>query len=417
MTPVDVPVEPGVHSVLVKSSGAIDSQYSVDVGPGGKVFDAVLWRRSPVVTHLRSTLPGASLDDVRLLASGTLGLSVSLPPGRQVEGWSLDPDSGAVKLVMDTMPGTRLAFARDGHHLAFVGSEIGPPSPVGSGTLYTTALGIAQAPLRLSMVWLVDSDGGAGASATGWRAPLEADEQLIDVSWSPHAERLLVIASQPLPGGARRSRGWFVDADGHHSESVLSLPSNVAPGTEAWSPDGSNVAFVAHAGQVNALCLLGIDGSFRYLADLDPSGDPPLAYAPVSWSADGQRMAFVAPHQHAPGAAFDWFAPAAEHAVYLSTLESSAPTLLADTALDEVTWREDGQLLGLWRAGPDAPLGVRWLKLDEARHQDVVQLPLKPGSTYAPLWDLAHAQLLISSRSVANVNEYWLIRLGAEERP
>ena len=52
------------------------------------------------------------------------------------------------------------------------------------------------------------------------------------------------------------------------------LPSDIVPGTEAWSPDGTHVAFVAHAGQVNALCLLGIDGSFRYVADLDPSAHP-----------------------------------------------------------------------------------------------------------------------------------------------
>ena len=196
----------------------------------------------------------------------------------------------------------------------------------------------------------------------------------------------------------------------------MSLPSDLAPGTEAWSPDGSHVAFVAHAGQINALCLLGTDGSFRYLADLDPSSSPPLAYPPLSWSADGQRMVFVAPHQRAPGVAFDWLAPATQHAVYVSTLKPAAPTLLADMALDEVSWREDDQLLGLWRAGPDAPLGLRLLNPVGARIQDVVQVPLKPGSTYASLWDLANAQLLISSRNGANANEYWLIQLGVEDQ-
>jgi hypothetical protein len=128
-------------------------------------------------------------------------------------------------------------------------------------------------------------------------------------------------------------------------------------------------------------------------------------------------MVFVAPHQHAPGVAFDWLEPATQHAVYLSTLEPSAPTLLADTAVDELTWREDDQFLGLWRAGADAPLGVRLLNTAGTRSQDVVQLPLKPGSTYSSVWDLAHGQLLISSRNVGNGNDYWLVRLGVEDQP
>jgi hypothetical protein len=48
--------------------------------------------------------------------------------------------------------------------------------------------------------------------------------------------------------------------------------------------------------------------------------------------------------------------------------------------------------------------------------QDVVQVPLKPSSTYAALWDLAHAQMLISSRNVAGGNDYWLVRLGVEDQ-
>lgn len=415
-TPVDVPVQPGVHNVLLKSSGAIDTQYAVDVGSDGRAFGAVLWRRQPAVTHLRSTLPGATLADVRWLASGALGLSVSLPPGPQIEAWSLDARTGAVRRVMDAMPGAQLAFAPDARHLAFLGPDIGPPLLSASSPPYAQSSGQARPAPRLSVVWLVAAEAGPATPVTGWRVPLEQDERLVDVSWSPRADRLLVVAGQPLPGGARRSRAWLVDADGQHAEPVLSLPSDFAPGSEAWSPDGSHVAFVAHAGQVNALCLLGTDGSFRYLADLDPSSNALLAYPPLSWSADGQRMVFVAPHQRAPGAAFDWLAPATQHAVYLSTLDPSAPTLLADTALDEVTWREDDQLLGVWRAGPDAPLGVRVLNAMGTPGQDVVQVPLKPSSTYAALWDLAHAQMLISSRNVAGGNDYWLVRLGVEDQ-
>jgi hypothetical protein len=196
----------------------------------------------------------------------------------------------------------------------------------------------------------------------------------------------------------------------------MTLPSDVVPGTESWSPEGQHVAFVAHAGQINALCLLGTDGSFRYVADLDPSVDPSSWYPPLSWSADGQRLAFIAPHQRVPGVAFDWLAPASPHAIYVATLDQPTPTALGDTTLDQVSWREDGQLLGLWRTGPDAPLGIRTLTSLGEHAQDLVQLPFKAGPTYTSMWDLSHAQILVSSRSSDNANDYWVIRLGLENQ-
>jgi hypothetical protein len=265
------------------------------------------------------------------------------------------------------------------------------------------------------MLWVFDARDGPGAPATGWRPQLDSDEQLVDVSWSPRADRLLVVAGQTLSGGARRSRAWFVDADEQRAESALTLPSDFAPGTEAWSPDGTHVAFVAHAGQVNALCLLGLDGSFRYVADLDPSAGPPVSYPPMSWSADSQRLMFVAPHQHIPGVAFDWLAPATQHAIFQATLDQPTPIMLTDTGLDQVTWREDGQILGLWRPGPDAPLGIRLLTDSGSRPQDLLQLPLKAGSTYTSVWDLSHAHLLVSSPASGTANDYWLVGLGAED--
>ena len=71
--------------------------------------------------HSLETNPaGRRADDVRPLATGELGLAVTLPPGLQVEAWSLDPeriraaDHGAT-------PGSHLAFAPDARHLAFLG--------------------------------------------------------------------------------------------------------------------------------------------------------------------------------------------------------------------------------------------------------------------------------------------------------
>jgi hypothetical protein len=411
-TPLELSVEPGLHSVALKQPEAIDQQYSLEVGAGGASLDAVLWRRRPQVSRLRPALPGAALADARLLDDGQLGLVISLPPGNELEAWRLDPASGALQQLLEAVPAQRLAFAPDGQRLAFIGNEIGP-SPPGS---QRAAPAVTSGEPPPGVVWLTDSGTSAArASPTlGWRAPLEPAEQLTDLSWSPDAQHLLVIASEPVLGGQARSRAWLLGADAQHAEEILSIPSQAVPGTAAWSPDGAHLAFVAHAQQVNALCLLGIDGSFRYVADLDPSSGAPLAYPGVAWSADSQRLLFVAPHQHLPGAAFDWLTPDTQHALYQATLDQPTPLSLSDTRLDQAAWREDGQLLGLWRPAPDSPLRIRLTDASGGATQDLLELPLQAGAQYAAAWDLARAELLVASRTAAGGTEFWLARLGLE---
>jgi hypothetical protein len=200
--------------------------------------------------------------------------------------------------------------------------------------------------------------------------------------------------------------------------------------------------FVAHAQEINALCLLGTDGSFRYVADLDASSTPPLGYPSASWSTDGQRLVFIGPHQHLPGGGLDWLSPDTGHALYLATLDQPMPTTLGDTRLDEVSWREDGQLLGLWRPSSDSALRIRLTAADNAASGgnaartadsggtsgtaggtsgggggggDLLELPVQVGTQYAAIWDLPRAQLLIATRDAGGAIEFWLARLGAED--
>src|SRR4051794_15979594 len=124
IAPSTVAVEPGAHDVVLRTADGLENRYVLDVDRGGQRFDAVLWRKAPTVTHLRPTLPGAVLSDVRLLETGELGLAMLLPPGQQMEAWSLDPRSGAVQLIMQATPGAHLAFAPDGRHLAYLGPDV-----------------------------------------------------------------------------------------------------------------------------------------------------------------------------------------------------------------------------------------------------------------------------------------------------
>lgn len=407
-TPLDLQVEPGVHTVALKQQNALEQQYAVDVGATGAALDVGLWRRQPVVSRLRPALPGASLEDARFLEDGALGLSIALPPGNTLEAWRLDPASGALEQMLPAVSGSRLAFAPDGRHLAYLGREPGPPGNA-------RATGSSEPPP--DVVWLMSAEPGGAVPVAGWRAPLEPNEHLVDVGWTPDAQHLLAVATQPLTGGQARSRGWLLDADGEQARPLLDIPSEIVPGSQAWSPDGGHVAFVAHAQQINALCLLGLDGSFRYVADLDASSEQPLAYSGASWSADSQRLLFVAPHQHVPGVAFDWLASETEHGVYTASVDQPTPVGLADTRQEQVTWREDGQVLGLWRGTADGPLHIRVSERGAGMGQDVVELPLRPGEHYAAEWDLARSHVLIASRTPAASTDYWLARLGVDEPP
>jgi Tol biopolymer transport system component len=406
-TPLQVGVDPGTHSVLLKRANAVDQQYSLDVGAEGAALNAVLWRQQPDVTRLRPALPGARLADARLLDNGQVGLTLELPPGRELEAWRLDPSSGALEQVLSGTTGARLVFAADGEHLAYIGTDVGPASP----TRYASTG--SAAPTAFPVVWLLQTRAGAVERTFGWRPALDDREQLQDLSWSPQADHVLVAAGEAIAGGAALTRFWLVDAQGESAEQVLSIPSQVVPGTEAWSPDGSHIAFVAHAGGVNALCLLGTDGTFRYLADLDASYEAPLGVPAVSWSADSQRLVFVAPPQHLPGVAFNWLRPDPQHALYVATLDQPMPTGLADTQVDDVAWRDDGALLGLWRASRDATLHARVMNAAGGDPHDLLVVPLQAAAAYSAMWDLARANLLVVSRAASGGNDYWLARLGA----
>jgi hypothetical protein len=408
VTPVALSVAPGPHALVLKARAALETRYALDVPKeGGRTFEAVLWRTQPGMTRLRAALPGATLADARLLEDGQVGLSISLPPGRELQAWRLDPPSGGVEPVLTNVAGQRLTFSPDGRHVAYVGSEIGP------ATTNPTAFNAGRASANL--VWLTAADGSAAPMAA-WRAPLESAEQLVDVSWSPKADRLLAVSQQDLAGGATRSRLWLLDADGEHARLVLSLPSEVVPGSAAWSPDGQAVGFVAHAGELNALCLLRTDGTFRYVADLDPSAAAPVGFPPLAWSADSQQMAFVAPHQHPPGSGLGWLQPDPGRALFVANSTEQTPLLLGDTTSEQVTWREDGQLLSLGRTAAEGPLSIRSMSSAAgAAAQQLLDLPLKPRGRYTATWDLQRARLLVAAQTAGGELEYWLVRLGVED--
>ena len=97
-----------------------------------------------------------------------------------------------------------------------------------------------------------------------------------------------MVGRQPVTGGATRTAIHWLDVASGAEQDLALLPSEVAPDTYTWSPDGQTVAFVVHTASLAAVCTLSVDGEFHYLGDLNHDGllGPPVA--PVAWAPDGR---------------------------------------------------------------------------------------------------------------------------------
>src|SRR5262249_32951643 len=148
-TPLQMDVPAGAHTLLLKDHESIDARYTLHVDEPGTGLHAMLWRRQPLLTRLRSTLPGAALSDARFLADGEVALSLSLPTGQRLQAWRLDSESGAVEPILVDGRGTRLVVSPDARFVALLGSDVGPPPGGDAGALIERT--------RPSVVWLFEA--------------------------------------------------------------------------------------------------------------------------------------------------------------------------------------------------------------------------------------------------------------------
>jgi len=399
-TPAVVAVAPGAHQLQLKAGGAIDAGYALEVQPPGAAFDAALWRRQPQLTRVRPALPGASLASARLQSDGQVALVLDVGIDDELQAWRLEPISSAQEALLGSLSGSRLAVAPDGQRVATVGAEIGPPSPSGSKD-------------GRSVVWLSQAAQPTAPLTPLWHAP--AADSLADLTWTPDERALLAVTEQGSPTDRQvRTRLWLIDVDSGSARHLFALPSHIVPGAFSWRPDGRQVALLAHAGSLNALCLLDLEGEFRYLADLEPSSALPLPYPPVAWSADSQRLAFAAPRQEPAATPSTWLQAPLRRVVYVADAGATAPRVLTELDAVSVAWREDGQLLALTRGGDS---GLVVVLVDVAGHeQRLLELPMRPADAYAAEWGVGRARMLLA-RAAGGELEYWVVRLGLEEQP
>jgi PEGA domain len=405
-TPASLAVAPGLHDLGLLAPDLPEARYRLQVDHALR-FDAILWRRQPLVTRLRPALPGAALTSVDLLDDGRLALGVAVPPQADLQAWLFEPVNGALERLALGPARGRLAVAPDGAHVAALASN-----------------GVTDEP---SEVWLWPTGVSSQAGRAVWRLDAGSRAHLADLTWSPRAadQKLLVVSAEDLFSGGQRSQLWELgltpgaaEAAPSAARQLVSLPSTVVPGSFVWSPDGQRLVFLARAGSQRALCALDLpDGAFRYLADLETSetSGSRLPFPPVAWTAGGHGLLFVARSLDPPSSAVTWF-ERPRRLVY-RVEDDLVARPIGPTDADVAAWREDGaSLVLLGRVKDDGPLVLRSADAALGQLSQLMELPLRPAA-YAARWDVPHARLLLASPAagLSEAPDFTLVRLGEDD--
>ena len=386
-TPASVSAAPG-DLLTLRRDGFLDAF----VRASSLSLEVPLWHAQPDVRLVRPPVPGASIRSADFLPDGRVALAIEVPPTGERQAWAYDPtDARLDRLGHADAPGAlpiAVAIAPDGTHTAAI--------------------------LRLNGL-----DGAAADQLTldgpeGPQQPLASfavGERLLDLSWSPVADGVLVLSQRPVAGGT----GFvlrFVAASGEVRD-MADLPGEPVTGSWAWAPDGHVVAFLVHTSTTALVALDTRSGELRYLDDLQADTLPSSgAVAPATWKSSGDLL----------------FAAPAGSGGFPSSASNSAPVLfqVAPGRVDahrvgdvEPVWapivREDGLVLTLARGENDV-LVLR--PVDDAGHALAEQrLGVQVSGAYAARWDLGHRQLLIVRGASGNGVEVLLLRFGGDDLP
>ncbi|HEY1333206.1 MAG TPA: hypothetical protein VGF31_03045, partial [Myxococcaceae bacterium] len=177
--------------LVLRQDGFLDTFVSVRAPS----VDVVLWRAQPDVRHVRPPMPGTSIALADFLPDGRVALSVEVPPVGERQAWAYDPVAArAVRLGRVATPGAAL------------------PSwvSIAPNAVHTAAIvhldGLDNAPADELTV-----DGPEGS-----QQPLDSlalGERLLDASWSPRSDGVLVLSRRQIAGGVRY-RIRFAGTDG-----------------------------------------------------------------------------------------------------------------------------------------------------------------------------------------------------------
>jgi hypothetical protein len=371
--------------LVLRQDGFLDTFVSVRAPS----VDVVLWRAQPDVRHVRPPMPGTSIASADFLPDGRVALSVEVPPAGERQAWAYDPGAAqAVRLGRVATPGAAL------------------PSWVGIApdAVHTSAIvhidGLDNAPADELTI-----DGPEGS-----QQPLDSPalgERLLDASWSPRSDGVLVLSRRQIAGGVGY-RIRFAGTDGQVRD-LVELPGEPVAGSWVWAVEGRSVAFLVHSAATTSLVSLDLStGDLRYLDDLSTDTLPVSgAIAPASWKPSGELLYSGPPRTDESSAGTG------------PVLYQVAPLRTDSHRVGDVqpVWapavQSTGTVMTLARGENDS-LVLR--PIDNNGHVLAQQrLGIQVAGTFAARWDLVHRQLLIVRGSPSGGIDVLLARFGADD--
>ena len=403
-TPANLTIVAGQHQVTLRRPDLMAVSSALHVTAGQTLqLDTSLWDRTATITDIRPPFPGSTISKATFLADGRLALDITLPPGNDHQLWLRKRDGGMERIGPADAAGP-MVVTPDGQTVAYL-MPMAPASPAQAGTVGGQ---------RLTTVWTVGADGH-GATLRHVLPPSARSTQLTDLAWAPDGAHLLLVgARQDSSTGARNELLWRDPIQGT-ARTLLNLPTTIVPGSYLWSPEGDRLALLTRAGALQSLCLVGVqDQSFRYLADLQPTGSTPLLFPPLAWSPDSHRAVYAAGVPSTPTTLGGWrLGDHSASGLFTTEVAGATSRRLGTILADAPVWRADGSVLALVHANGSVTRSVAAVDVTSGLATPVGTLPLSSGSPAAVRWDAVHAQALIAQPQNGNVT-YTLATFGSE---
>jgi TolB protein len=191
--------------------------------------------------------------------------------------------------------------------------------------------------------------------------------------WSPDGTRIVYTCF-----GLTASDICVINADGTGMLNLTNTQS-VDEGFPAWSPDGKQIAFTTRRDGYNEIYVMpapaaGAQAAAAASTWMRLTNNPGDDFAPA-WSPDGSQIAFVSDRDQKAGV----------YDIYIMQSDGSGVRrLTADTALDfEPAWSPDGKLIA-FRSNHNGPADIYVIGVDGAGLRNLTTDA--PSNEWAPDW-------------------------------
>jgi Tol biopolymer transport system component len=215
-------------------------------------------------------------------------------------------------------------------------------------------------------LWVMSVDGTPPTRLT------EGEANNFAGPWSPDGTRVVYTC-----GGLTTSDICIVNADGTGMLNLTDTP-NVDEGFPAWSPDGEKIAFTTRRDGNNEIYEMpapapGASAAAASSKWVRLTDNPTDDFAPA-WSPDGSQIAFVSDRDRKAGI----------YDIYIMQADGSGVRrLTADTAIDySPAWSPDGKMIA-FRSHHDGPADIYLIGVDGAGLHDLTN---NPADDWAPQW-------------------------------